>query len=94
MFVRSKMATPGIALCPFHPWAFGVLSGSFRLAEELGLAELLQRPVGTLSGGEERRVALAAALVDLPETDMLILDERLDSSGYLAVVKPMRSQFG
>ncbi|CAJ1370698.1 unnamed protein product [Effrenium voratum] len=46
-----------------------------RVAKELGLAELLQRPVGTLSGGEERRVALAAALVDLPETDMLILDE-------------------
>eukprot|EP00434_Breviolum_minutum_P012903 symbB.v1.2.011371.t1/scaffold763.1/size179103/6 len=31
--------------------------------------------MGSLSGGEERRVALAAALVDLPQTDLLILDE-------------------
>ena len=33
--------------------------------------------MGSLSGGEERRVALAAALVDLPQTDLLILDEFL-----------------
>jgi len=46
-----------------------------RVAEELGLGPLLDRQVGSLSGGEERRVALAAALVDLPSTDLLILDE-------------------
>ncbi|CAL1154260.1 unnamed protein product [Cladocopium goreaui] len=46
-----------------------------RVAEELGISKLLQRSMGSLSGGEERRVALAAALVDLPQTDLLILDE-------------------
>lgn len=43
---------------------------------ELGITnELQQREVGMLSGGEERRVALACALVDLDNTDVLILDE-------------------
>lgn len=46
-----------------------------RFGQELGIAKLLHRPMGSLSGGEERRVALAAALVDLPQTDLLILDE-------------------
>ena len=46
-------------------------------SQELGISKLLQRSMGSLSGGEERRVALAAALVDLPQTDLLILDEPL-----------------
>ena len=51
-----------------------------RFGQELGIAKLLHRPMGSLSGGEERRVALAAALVDLPQTDLLILDEFLGPS--------------
>ena len=50
-------------------------------SQELGIAKLLQRSMGSLSGGEERRVALAAALVDLPQTDLLILDEPLGVGG-------------
>lgn len=49
--------------------------------QELGLSTLLQRPVGTLSGGEERRVALAAALVDLPQTDARAWLGALDGFG-------------
>ncbi|MFZ2511924.1 MAG: ABC-F family ATP-binding cassette domain-containing protein [Gordonia sp. (in: high G+C Gram-positive bacteria)] len=54
-----------------HQWASdarvrGILSG-------LGVDELLERGVDALSGGQRRRVALAAALIT--EADLLILDE-------------------
>jgi len=43
------------------------------LAEELDLAEFLDRPVGKLSAGQKTRVALAKALINAP--DVLLLDE-------------------
>ena len=43
------------------------------LAEELDLAEFLDRPVGKLSAGQKTRVALAKALINSPE--VLLLDE-------------------
>ena len=44
-----------------------------QLAEELELADLLDRPTGKLSAGQKTRVALAKALINAP--DVLLLDE-------------------
>jgi ABC transport system ATP-binding/permease protein len=66
-----ELVVPGTAGAE-HEWAADPRAR--RVIEGLGLLRLgLERTVGELSGGERRRVGLAAALVS--DVDLLILDE-------------------
>ena len=56
-----------------HARLWGVGEPTDGPAEALGLSELLDRPVGTYSGGQRRRLEIARALVSRPS--VLFLDE-------------------
>jgi heme ABC exporter ATP-binding subunit CcmA len=61
--------------------------------EQLGLAEVIERPVGTFSRGMAQRVALARALTLAP--DLLILDEpftALDRAGRVLLAELLRAE--
>lgn len=57
----------------WHPWDARDRERALELLERLGVAALADRPFGTLSSGERRRVLIARAL--MPDPDLLLLDE-------------------
>ncbi|MDO5053086.1 MAG: ABC transporter ATP-binding protein [Pseudoclavibacter sp.] len=64
-----------------------------RVVEEFGLAPLLRRQCGALSGGQQRRVAVALAFVGSPE--LVLLDEPtagLDVEGRAALWQALRER--
>ena len=93
-------ADPTMPLTVARFLRLGPRAGRAKIAEalaEVGIAELVDAPLTTLSGGEFRRAILARAL--LSEPDLLILDEPLqgvDFTGQLDLydlVKRVRDRY-
>lgn len=81
----------------FHGRLFGLSGRELarrieELCEQFNLVELMNRPVRTLSGGQQRRVEIARALINQP--DLLIMDEPtagLDASSRRDLVAHVRA---
>ena len=65
---------PCIPISAIVPYARDTESRAQQALEKLGCLDFIERRMGELSGGQRKRVALAAALIEAP--DMLILVRR------------------
>jgi ABC-2 type transport system ATP-binding protein len=80
----------------FHAALFGISGAAFRrrldeLADLLGIGDLLERPVGRLSGGNQRRIEIARALLNRPR--LALMDEAsagLDAAARAALLAHLR----
>ena len=88
-YTARRVVELGLALSPL-----GARAASERVewaAKLLGIEDLLDRPIGTLSGGEQQKVYIARAMARRP--DVLFLDEpfsSLDRESRAAVAKAIR----
>ncbi|XTZ40546.1 vitamin B12 ABC transporter ATP-binding protein BtuD [Salmonella enterica] len=85
----AQQQTPPFAMPVWHYLALHHTAGTesallTTIAERLGLADKLGRPVNQLSGGEWQRVRLAAVILQIhpeanPDGQLLLLDEPMNS---------------
>ena len=90
----SVFETVLLGRLPYNSWKPS--DNDFKIAahyiKELGLADLAHRPIGTLSGGEAQKAAIARALVQNPR--VLLCDEptsHLDLRNQLEIMNTIKS---